>query len=225
MQALVLDGAKAVYGELGDALLQQDGHNVYALLTGGVRLSEVVDEAGGSERVHHAQVLHTGRIVVVAVYAEDGYGDVEVGIVEVGVRKAGVAEVDVLVADYLELDGLGAEAVLAQHLLTLGEAVARRLVLVKQIAAEQYEVDELLFADGERLVERDERVGAALCVLLHVAEVVVRGHQQAEHVARILRLEVVLLVLVVVVDHVVIVAGSSVSPAVHCVCLSSSSIV
>lgn len=110
--------------------------------------------------------------------------NIEIGIVEVGHR---VAEILPLVAEYLELERLVAKTEIAKNLLTLGETITRGLVLVKQIAAQQYEIDLLDFGQLERLLERHERVGAALGIALHVAQMVVGGHQNLERVGRIVR--------------------------------------
>ena len=60
--------------------------------------------------------------------------------------------------DHIELDRLGSETMFTQQFLALGQAVARRFVLMKEVTTEQYHVDLLLFGDNERFFEWDKRV-------------------------------------------------------------------
>ena len=136
-EALVTDVAQAVEGQLGLALLQQDGADLDVVDLGDA--AEVVDEAGDLEQLEGAEVAGAARLVVVPVDGEDGDGDVDVLVLVVDVAER-AAEDLVGVAQKLQLARLHAEAVPPQRAHHLEHGLPGRVVVVEEVASQQNHV-------------------------------------------------------------------------------------
>ena len=99
---------------------------------------EVVDEQRLVQYVHRTVLSHACRVVVVAVYGEDGQCDVDVGVEVVGLTCQW--EVALSVTEQFERHWSVAQYGRAQQMDSAIQCGPRRLVLVEQVAAQQYEV-------------------------------------------------------------------------------------
>jgi hypothetical protein len=140
-KSLIADVADAVEGELGTTLLQQNGLDEEAIRFG--RAAVVVQQSRDLEHVECSQMPVTRRVVVVAMNCEDWNCNVEIMVFIVdmvegaGERLAGVAE-------HLQLAGTVAQAVQPQRSHHLIESLARRGILVEEVAGQEDQIDIVL---------------------------------------------------------------------------------
>lgn len=87
------------------------------------------------------------------------------------------------IAQHLNLTRLVAVAILAQRFHDLVHGLAARLVIVEQVARQQHHVDVAVLRKTHHLVERLPAVIAADRVAFVVADMGVRGEEDAERVA------------------------------------------
>ena len=98
--------------------------------------------SAGPALTSSARKTHPRRVVVIAVDAKHGEANVVVRIFVINTAHAFwmARKVGLLVAEDLELDGAVTNAVVAQKPDATVKCLARRLVVVKQIAAQQHKV-------------------------------------------------------------------------------------
>ena len=110
---------------------------------------------------------------MIAVNDEDGQADRQVLIHVVRLR--------VLIR--LELDVLFSKDCVVEKLLALPEGLSRRLVLVEQVSSHEDEVHvRSARSNLERLLEGVERITMPYLIVLLVAQMVVCGNHNVEHV-------------------------------------------
>lgn len=119
--------------------------------------AKIVDQAGCAQDVEHREGVLAVRIVVVTVNAEDRQPNVQVLVQVVQVLEA-LRVRNAIAGDDIEQNLTVAHDMLTQDLHASGQRLRARLVLVKQVAAQQNEICLLLQADLQDLFEGVERI-------------------------------------------------------------------
>lgn len=141
---------------------------------------------------------YTRWIVVVPVYREDRYGDVDIGIFVVDMVECSISfsswrmlfmAFNILpskslapITQHLQLARLLSVAVHAQASHHLVHRFTRRLVLVEEIAGEQDHIDIAFLGQTHNLVKRLPAVIATDRISFVVADMVVCCHEDADRV-------------------------------------------
>ena len=161
---------EAARGELAGAAHLANEERAEGNLLRVAHFAKVVDQVGRRQQIERGQGPLPARVITVTMDGKHWELDVVVWVLEVD-GAVGAVQGSALVGHHLHAHVAVAEAVVAQHLNCGLHGLATRLVVVKEVAGDEYHIGVLGHGNLKDLLERVVRVVLANRVALVDAQV------------------------------------------------------